>query len=232
MTRAAETKNMALFCDFENIALGVRDADYARFNIAKMFERLLLKGNIVVKKAYCDWARYEEYKAAMHEASFKLIKIPHIRQSGKNSANIRMVVDALDLCYTKGHVDIFCRARRLNGLLQARIQSYTRDSIPAPITHSTSAPGYANTSARVFRHSFACMATLALLLWMAPSLPVCLMTRSAARAAVRSCGSPWQRTTTFPYVRPWSACSGRTNHCADIGCQITSQFAPGRVRPR
>jgi len=107
MTHAADTKNMALFCDFENIALGVRDADYARFDIAKVLERLLLKGNIVVKKAYCDWARYKEYKAAMHEASFELIEIPHVRQSGKNSADIRMVVDALDLCYTKEHVDAF-----------------------------------------------------------------------------------------------------------------------------
>lgn len=107
MTRAAETKNMALFCDFENIALGVRDAAYARFDIAKVLERLLLKGNIVVKKAYCDWARYTEFKAAMHEASFELIEIPHMRQSGKNSADIRMVVDALDLCYTKEHVDTF-----------------------------------------------------------------------------------------------------------------------------
>ncbi|HUX00872.1 MAG TPA: NYN domain-containing protein [Phycisphaerae bacterium] len=107
MTHAAETKNMALFCDFENVALGVRDAHYAQFDIRKVVERLLLKGNIVVKKAYCDWARYEEFKAAMHEASFELIEIPHVRMSGKNSADIRMVVDALDLCYTKGHVDTF-----------------------------------------------------------------------------------------------------------------------------
>ncbi|MGF1547424.1 MAG: NYN domain-containing protein [Thiotrichales bacterium] len=101
------TKTMALFCDFENIALGVRDAKYARFNIQKVLERLLLKGNIVVKKAYCDWERYKEFKAAMHEAAFELIEIPHVRQSGKNSADIRMVVDALDLCYTKSHVDMF-----------------------------------------------------------------------------------------------------------------------------
>jgi len=107
VTHAAETKNMALFCDFENIALGVRDANYAQFNINKVMERLLLKGSIVVKKAYCDWARYKEFRAVMHEASFELIEIPHVRQSGKNSADIRMVVDALDLCYTKEHVDTF-----------------------------------------------------------------------------------------------------------------------------
>jgi uncharacterized protein (TIGR00288 family) len=98
---------MALFCDFENIALGARDARYSQFDITKVLERLLLKGNIVVKKAYCDWARYKDFKAGMHEASFELIEIPHVRQSGKNSADIRMVVDALDLCYTKGHVDTF-----------------------------------------------------------------------------------------------------------------------------
>jgi len=107
MTYQAETRNMALFCDFENVALGVRDAKYAQFDIGKVIERLLLKGNIVVKKAYCDWARYETFKSAMHEASFELIEIPHVRQSGKNSADIRMVVDALDLCYTKEHVDTF-----------------------------------------------------------------------------------------------------------------------------
>ena len=98
---------MALFCDFENVALGVQDAKYERFDIGKVLERLLLKGSIVVKKAYCDWDRYKAFKAPMHEASFELIEIPHIRQSGKNSADIRMVVDALDLCYTKEHVDTF-----------------------------------------------------------------------------------------------------------------------------
>ncbi|MGD8428871.1 MAG: NYN domain-containing protein [Ectothiorhodospiraceae bacterium] len=98
---------MALFCDFENIALGVRDAKYAKFDIKLVLERLLLKGNIVVKKAYCDWERYKSFKSDMHEASFEMIEIPHVRQSGKNSADIRMVVDALDLCYTKSHVDTF-----------------------------------------------------------------------------------------------------------------------------
>ena len=100
-------QNLALFCDFENIALGVRDAQYAKFDIHKVVERLLVKGSIVVKKAYCDWDRYKDYKAVMHEAAFELIDIPHVRQSGKNSADIRMVVDALDLCYTKAHVNSF-----------------------------------------------------------------------------------------------------------------------------
>jgi uncharacterized protein (TIGR00288 family) len=107
MAIADDTHNMALFCDFENVALGVRDARYDKFDIGKVLERLLVKGSIVVKKAYCDWERYKEFKAVMHEAAFELIEIPHVRQSGKNSADIRMVVDALDLCYTKSHVDTF-----------------------------------------------------------------------------------------------------------------------------
>jgi uncharacterized LabA/DUF88 family protein len=98
---------MALFCDFENVALGVRDANYEKFDIKRVLERLLLKGSIVVKKAYCDWERYKGFKATMHEANFELIEIPHVRQSGKNSADIRLVVDALDLCYTKSHVNTF-----------------------------------------------------------------------------------------------------------------------------
>ncbi len=107
MSTNPTTRNLALFCDFENVALGVRDARYSAFDIQKVLERLLLKGSIVVKKAYCDWDRYKEFKKAMHEAAFELIEIPHVRLSGKNSADIRMVVDALDLCYTKAHVDTF-----------------------------------------------------------------------------------------------------------------------------
>ncbi|WP_158902715.1 NYN domain-containing protein [Burkholderia sp. L27(2015)] len=107
MASPPEKVSMALFCDFENVALGVRDANYEKFDIAPVLERLLLKGSIVVKKAYCDWERYKGFKAAMHEANFELIEIPHVRQSGKNSADIRLVVDALDLCYTKSHVNTF-----------------------------------------------------------------------------------------------------------------------------
>jgi uncharacterized protein (TIGR00288 family) len=98
---------MAVFLDLENIALGARDAHYPSFDVEKVLERLLLKGHIVVKKAYCDFDRYKDFKRGLHEAAFELIEIPHVRQSGKNSADIRMVVDALDLCYTKGHVDTF-----------------------------------------------------------------------------------------------------------------------------
>ncbi|MGG1949084.1 NYN domain-containing protein [Trinickia sp. NRRL B-1857] len=107
MASPQDSVSMALFCDFENVALGVRDAKFEKFDIKPVLERLLLKGSIVVKKAYCDWDRYKGFKSSMHEASFELIEIPHVRQSGKNSADIRLVVDALDLCYTKSHVDTF-----------------------------------------------------------------------------------------------------------------------------
>lgn len=107
MSLSDEDLNLAIFCDFENVALGVRDARIEKFNINLVLERLLVKGSVVVKKAYCDWERYKEFKAVMHDAAFELIEIPHTRQSGKNSADIRMVVDALDLCYTKEHIDSF-----------------------------------------------------------------------------------------------------------------------------
>ena len=107
MASSSDNISMAVFCDFENVALGVRDANYEKFDIKPVLERLLLKGSIVVKKAYCDWERYKGFKSTMHEANFELIEIPHVRQSGKNSADIRLVVDALDLCYTKSHVNTF-----------------------------------------------------------------------------------------------------------------------------
>jgi len=107
MTTRTSDATMAVFLDLENIALGARDAKFPSFDVEKVLERLLLKGHIVVKKAYCDFDRYKDFKRGLHEAAFELIEIPHVRQSGKNSADIRMVVDALDLCYTKGHVDTF-----------------------------------------------------------------------------------------------------------------------------
>jgi len=107
MQPADTTATMAVFLDLENIALGARDAKFPEFDIRKVLERLLLKGHTVVKKAYCDFGRYKDFKRSLHEAAFELIEIPHVRQSGKNSADIRMVVDALDLCYTKNHLDTF-----------------------------------------------------------------------------------------------------------------------------
>ena len=107
MPTDSDISNMAVFADFENVAIGADQAKYAKFDISKVLERILVKGNIVVRKAYCDWARYQKFKRGMHEANFELIDIPHLSQSGKNSADIRMVVDALDLCYTKPHIDAF-----------------------------------------------------------------------------------------------------------------------------
>lgn len=107
MNPQTDNRNIALFCDFENIALGVRDAHFPQLDIELVIQRVLLKGSIVVRKAYCDWSRYKDFKAGMHQAGFELIDIPHVSQSGKNSADIRMVVDALDLCYMKPHVDTF-----------------------------------------------------------------------------------------------------------------------------
>src|SRR6266849_7886371 len=140
MAGQPEIKNMALFCDFENIALGVRDAKYAQFDMKKVLERLLLKGSIVVKKAYCDWERYKEFKSGMHGASFELIEIPHVRQSGKNSADIRMVVDALDLCYTKGHVDMFAIISGDSDFspLVSKLRENAKTVIAVGVKHSTS----------------------------------------------------------------------------------------------
>ncbi len=107
MSSDSDTRTLAIFTDFENVALGANQAKYPQFEIEKILERLLVKGNIVVRKAYCDWSRYQRYKRGMHEANFELIDIPHLSQSGKNSADIRMVVDALDLCYTKNHINTF-----------------------------------------------------------------------------------------------------------------------------
>jgi uncharacterized protein (TIGR00288 family) len=104
---ADSAPNIAVFADYENVALGVRDAKYPSFDIGLVLKRLLDKGNVVVKKAYSDWDRYRSAVRALHEAAFELIEIPHVSYSGKNSADIRLVVDALDLCYTKAHVDVF-----------------------------------------------------------------------------------------------------------------------------
>ncbi len=136
----SDTRIMAVFCDFENVALGVRDVKIASFDIRKVLERLLLKGNIVVKKAYCNWERYQDYKRPMHEAAFELIEIPHVRQSGKNSADIRMVVDALDLCYTKAHVDTFVIISGDSDFspLVAKLRENNKFVIGCGVKHSTS----------------------------------------------------------------------------------------------
>ena len=140
MAANAEERNMAVFCDFENVAIGVREAKYSKFDIKKVLERLLVKGSIVVKKAYCDWERYKEFKPPMHEAAFELIEIPHVRQSGKNSADIRMVVDALDLCYTKEHVDTFVIVSGDSDFspLVSKLRENNKEVIGVGVKHSSS----------------------------------------------------------------------------------------------
>jgi len=102
-----EERKIAMFCDLENVALGVRDSEVKRFDISLVLERLLEKGKIIVKRAYADWERYSEFKIAFHESAIELIDIPQRRYTGKNSADIKMVVDAMDLCYAKEHLDTF-----------------------------------------------------------------------------------------------------------------------------
>jgi uncharacterized LabA/DUF88 family protein len=152
MAGQPEITNMALFCDFENIALGVRDAKYAQFDIRKVLERLLLKGSIVVKKAYCDWERYKSFKAPMHEASFELIEIPHVRQSGKNSADIRMVVDAMDLAASKGHITTFviCSGDSDFSPLVSKLKENDKGVIGVGVKNSTSNLLIANCDEFIF----------------------------------------------------------------------------------
>src|SRR5512147_1178729 len=152
MTVSQDTRNMALFCDFENVALGVREAKYAQFDIGKVLERLLLKGTIVVKKAYCDWDRYKDFKSPMHQASFELIEIPHVRMSGKNSADIRMVVDALDLCYTKSHVDTFVIVSGDSDFspLVSKLRENAKEAIGVGVKKSTSDLLIANCDEFIF----------------------------------------------------------------------------------
>ena len=152
MSNQNDTRNIAVFCDFENLALGVREAKYDRFDMKKVLERLLVKGSIVVKKAYCDWERYKEFKAPMHEAAFEMIEIPHVRQSGKNSADIRLVVDALDLCYTKSHVDTFVILSGDSDFspLVSKLRENNKEVIGVGVKHSTSDLLIANCDEFIF----------------------------------------------------------------------------------
>ena len=105
--RRMSERKIALFIDFENIAIGVMDAKYKKFEIGLVIERLLEKGKIVVKRAYSDWDKFPDYKRELHEAAVEMIEIPGRGYSGKNSADIRLVVDAMDMCYSKEHIDLF-----------------------------------------------------------------------------------------------------------------------------
>lgn len=146
------TSNMAIFADFENVAIGAEQAKYDRFDINKVMDRVLVKGNVVVRKAYCDWGRYEKFKRSMHEANFELIDIPHVRQSGKNSADIRMVVDALDLCYTKPHIDTFVVISGDSDFspLVSKLRENDKDVIGVGVKQSTSDLFVANCDEFIF----------------------------------------------------------------------------------
>ncbi len=147
-----KTSIMAIFADFENVAIGAEQAKYERFDINKVIERVLVKGNVVVRKAYCDWGRYEKFKRSMHEANFELIDIPHVRQSGKNSADIRMVVDALDLCYTKPHIDTFVVISGDSDFspLVSKLRENNKDVIGVGVKQSTSDLFVANCDEFIF----------------------------------------------------------------------------------
>lgn len=103
----SEARSIAVYVDLENVAIGVRDARFKEFDIGLVFKRLVDKGNIVVRRAYADWSRYAEYKRPLHEAGVELTDLPGSKLTGKNSADIKMVVDALELSYTKPHIDVF-----------------------------------------------------------------------------------------------------------------------------
>ena len=152
MPEDVSTANMAIFADFENVAIGADQAKYDRFNINLVIERVLVKGNVVVRKAYCDWGRYEKFKRSMHEANFELIDIPHVRQSGKNSADIRMVVDALDLCYTKPHIDTFVVISGDSDFspLVSKLRENAKDVIGVGVKQSTSDLFVANCDEFIF----------------------------------------------------------------------------------
>ncbi len=138
--RASVDQRLSLFIDFENIALGVRDAQYKKFDIHLVLQRLIEKGRIVFKKAYADWTRYSEYKREFHEAAIELIDIPQRNYSAKNSADIRMVVDAMDLVASKGHITTFviCSGDSDFSPLVSKLKENDKSVIGVGVKNSTS----------------------------------------------------------------------------------------------
>ncbi|HEY4229839.1 MAG TPA: NYN domain-containing protein [Thermoanaerobaculia bacterium] len=138
--RSAVEQRLSLFIDFENIALGVRDAQYKKFDIQLVLQRLIEKGRIVYKKAYADWTRYSEYKREFHEAAIELIDIPQRNYSAKNSADIRMVVDAMDLVSVKGHITTFviCSGDSDFSPLVSKLKENDKSVIGVGVKNSTS----------------------------------------------------------------------------------------------
>jgi uncharacterized protein (TIGR00288 family) len=135
-----DEQRLALFIDFENIAIGVRDAHYRKFNVNLVLERLLDKGKLLSKKAYADWSRYSDYKRAFHEAAIELIEVPQKSVGGKNSADIRMVVDAMDMSFQKEHIDCFvvCSGDSDFSPLVSKLKENNKNVIGLGVKNSTS----------------------------------------------------------------------------------------------
>jgi uncharacterized protein (TIGR00288 family) len=150
--RTAVDQRLSLFIDFENIALGVRDAQYKKFDIHLVLQRLIEKGRIVFKKAYADWTRYSEYKREFHEAAIELIDIPQRNYSAKNSADIRMVVDAMDLVASKGHITTFviCSGDSDFSPLVSKLKENDKSVIGVGVKNSTSNLLIANCDEIIF----------------------------------------------------------------------------------
>ncbi len=135
-----DEQRLALFIDFENIAIGVRDAHYRKFNVNLVLERLLDKGKLLSKKAYADWSRYSDYKRAFHEAAIELIEVPQKSVGGKNSADIRLVVDAMDMSFQKEHIDCFviCSGDSDFSPLVSKLKENNKNVIGLGVKNSTS----------------------------------------------------------------------------------------------
>jgi len=136
-----DDRRLALFIDFENLAMGSQDAGQKKFDIQRVLERLLEKGKVVLKRAYCDWQRFGEYKREFHESAIEMLEIPKRKYAGKNSADIRLVVDAMDMCYAKEHIDVFVIASGDSDLspLVSKLKENDKYVIGVGLRNSTSA---------------------------------------------------------------------------------------------
>ena len=140
MQKDAGDINLALFIDYENLAIGARQASYDRLDIELLLKRLLEKGRVLFKRAYCDWSSFSREKRVLHELAIELLDIPQRNQTGKNSADIRMVVDALDLCYTRPHLDTIVIASGDSDFspLVSKLREYDKRVVGVGVKNSTS----------------------------------------------------------------------------------------------
>jgi len=141
MKKTDDDINLALFIDFENLAIGARQSRYEKFEIDLLLKRLLEKGRILFKRAYCDWTNFPKEKKLFHEAAIELFDIPQRGMTGKNSADIRMVVDTLDLCYTRPHLDMFVIASGDSDFspLVSKLREYDKLVVGVGVKNSSSA---------------------------------------------------------------------------------------------